>query len=49
MHVLVYAGRFTSQRSIVEIINGNEVIVRFDIPADDTNAFGNPEMHSVLS
>ena len=28
---------------------GNEVIGKFNIPADDTNAFGNPEMHSVLS
>ena len=41
MHVVVYAGRLTSQRSIFEIINGNEVIGKFNIPADDTNAFGN--------
>ena len=49
MHVVVYAGRLTSQRSIVELSTGNEVIAKFNIPADDTNAFGDPEMHSVVS
>ena len=32
-----------------KLSTGNEVIGKFNIPADDTNAFGNLEMHLVLS
>ena len=49
MHVVVYAGRLTSQRSMWKLSTGNEVIGEFNIPADDTNAFGNPDMHLPLS
>ena len=32
-----------------KLSTGNEVIGKFNIPADDTNAFGNPTMHTLLS
>ena len=49
MHVVVYAGRLTSQRSMWKLSTGNEVIGKFNIPADDTNAFGNPEIGAALA